>query len=113
MNDYGRRGDRVTAPVKTGARSSARLQVFAGRFAGIIFNRIVRVILRLPFVDTHGAGFIKAFPARELQKSFVRETIERFGFERKLYILRGRQEAWEDAEVAVRLRSIPGKDKGE
>ena len=48
-------------------------------FAGIVFNTIVRLILRLPFVDTQ-CGF-KAFRRERCQILFEQQRIERFGFD--------------------------------
>jgi hypothetical protein len=54
-------------------------------FAGIIFNKIVRVILWLPFVDTQ-CGF-KAFRRERCSIIFEQQTIERFGFDPELLYL--------------------------
>ena len=54
-------------------------------FAGIIFNKLVRIILRLPFVDTQ-CGF-KAFRREECKLIFEQQTIERFGFDPELLYL--------------------------
>jgi dolichyl-phosphate beta-glucosyltransferase len=54
-------------------------------FAGIIFNKIVRVILWLPFVDTQ-CGF-KAFRRESCKIIFEQQTIERFGFDPELLYL--------------------------
>ena len=48
-------------------------------FAGIVFNKIVRLMLRLPFVDTQ-CGF-KAFRREKCRLIFEQQTIERFGFD--------------------------------
>jgi glycosyltransferase involved in cell wall biosynthesis len=73
-------------------------------FAGIIFNRIVRVILRLPFVDTQ-CGF-KAFRREECQIIFEQQTIERFGFDPELLYL-ARHHGLRTVEVAVRWAHSP------
>jgi len=73
-------------------------------FAGIIFNRIVRVILRLPFVDTQ-CGF-KAFRREKCQIIFEQQTIERFGFDPELLYL-ARHHGLRTAEVAVRWAHSP------
>jgi glycosyltransferase involved in cell wall biosynthesis len=54
-------------------------------FAGIIFNKIVRSILWLPFVDTQ-CGF-KAFRRERCGVIFEQQTIERFGFDPELLYL--------------------------
>lgn len=54
-------------------------------FAGIIFNKIVRFTLQLPFVDTQ-CGF-KAFVRERCQVIFEQQTIERFGFDPELLYL--------------------------
>ena len=54
-------------------------------FAGIIFNKIVRIILRLPFVDTQ-CGF-KAFLRERCRIIFEQQRIERFGFDPELLYL--------------------------
>jgi glycosyltransferase involved in cell wall biosynthesis len=54
-------------------------------FAGIIFNKIVRIILWLPFVDTQ-CGF-KAFRRERCGIIFEQQTIERFGFDPELLYL--------------------------
>jgi len=73
-------------------------------FAGIIFNRIVRVILRLPFVDTQ-CGF-KAFRREKCGIIFEQQTIERFGFDPELLYL-ARHHGLRTAEVAVRWAHSP------
>jgi len=73
-------------------------------FAGIIFNRIVRVILRLPFVDTQ-CGF-KAFRREKCQIIFEQQTIERFGFDPELLYL-ARHHSLRTVEVAVRWAHSP------
>lgn len=54
-------------------------------FAGIVFNTIVRIILRLPFVDTQ-CGF-KAFRRECCRILFEQQRIERFGFDPELLYL--------------------------
>jgi len=73
-------------------------------FAGIVFNRIVRVILRLPFVDTQ-CGF-KAFRREKCRIIFEQQTIERFGFDPELLYL-ARHHGLRTAEVAVRWAHSP------
>jgi dolichyl-phosphate beta-glucosyltransferase len=73
-------------------------------FAGIIFNRIVRIILRLPFVDTQ-CGF-KAFRRERCHIIFEQQTIERFGFDPELLYL-ARHHGLSIAEVPVRWAHSP------
>jgi len=73
-------------------------------FAGIIFNRIVRLILRLPFVDTQ-CGF-KAFRREKCKILFEQQTIERFGFDPELLYL-ARHHGLKTIEVAVRWAHSP------
>jgi dolichyl-phosphate beta-glucosyltransferase len=73
-------------------------------FAGIIFNKIVRTILRLPFVDTQ-CGF-KAFRRERCKIIFEQQTIERFGFDPELLYL-ARHHGLSIKEVAVRWAHSP------
>lgn len=73
-------------------------------FAGIVFNRIVRIMLRLPFVDTQ-CGF-KAFRRERCQLIFEQQTIERFGFDPELLYL-ARHHGLRIVEVAVRWSHSP------
>jgi glycosyltransferase involved in cell wall biosynthesis len=73
-------------------------------FAGIIFNKIVRVILRLPFVDTQ-CGF-KAFQRERCLIIFEQQTIERFGFDPELLYL-ARHHGLSIVEVPVRWGHSP------
>lgn len=68
-------------------------------FAGMVFNAIVRVILRLPFVDTQ-CGF-KAFRRGPSRILFEQQTIERFGFDPELLYL-ARHHGLSTVEVPVR-----------
>jgi glycosyltransferase involved in cell wall biosynthesis len=68
-------------------------------FAGIIFNKIVRVILWLPFVDTQ-CGF-KAFQRERCDIIFEQQTIERFGFDPELLYL-ARHHGLRAVEIPVR-----------
>jgi glycosyltransferase involved in cell wall biosynthesis len=95
--------------VAIGSRAMNRklIEVHESRFrelAGIIFNRIVRVILRLPFVDTQ-CGF-KAFRRESCKIIFEQQTIERFGFDPELLYL-ARHHGLRTAEVAVRWAHSP------
>jgi len=73
-------------------------------FAGIVFNTIVRVILRLPFVDTQ-CGF-KAFRRGPCRIVFEQQTIERFGFDPELLYL-ARHHGLSIIEVPVRWSHSP------
>jgi glycosyltransferase involved in cell wall biosynthesis len=73
-------------------------------FAGIIFNRIVRFMLGLPFVDTQ-CGF-KAFRRERCRIIFEQQTIERFGFDPELLYL-ARYHKLSVVEVPVRWAHSP------
>ena len=73
-------------------------------FAGIVFNRSVRIILRLPFVDTQ-CGF-KAFRRERCRIIFEQQTIERFGFDPELLYL-ARHHGLSIQEVPVRWSHSP------
>ena len=68
-------------------------------FAGIVFNKIVRIILRLPFVDTQ-CGF-KAFRKESCRILFEQQRIERFGFDPELLYL-ARHHGLRAIEIPVR-----------
>jgi glycosyltransferase involved in cell wall biosynthesis len=73
-------------------------------FAGILFNKVVRTILRLPFVDTQ-CGF-KAFRRDRCRIIFEQQTIERFGFDPELLYL-ARHHGLSTVEVPVRWAHSP------
>jgi dolichyl-phosphate beta-glucosyltransferase len=73
-------------------------------FAGIIFNKIVRVILWLPFVDTQ-CGF-KAFRHEPCKIIFEQQRIERFGFDPELLYL-VRHHGLRAVEIPVRWGHSP------
>ena len=73
-------------------------------FAGIIFNKIVRIILWLPFVDTQ-CGF-KAFRRKPCSILFEQQTIERFGFDPELLYL-ARHHGLRTVEIPVRWGHSP------
>jgi glycosyltransferase involved in cell wall biosynthesis len=73
-------------------------------FAGIIFNKIVRIILWLPFVDTQ-CGF-KAFQRERCGIIFEQQTIERFGFDPELLYL-ARHHGLRATEIPVRWGHSP------
>jgi glycosyltransferase involved in cell wall biosynthesis len=82
---------------------SVRQSLFR-EYAGIIFNFIVRAILRLPFVDTQ-CGF-KAFRRERCQMIFQQQRIERFGFDPELLYL-ARHHGLTAAEIPVRWAHSP------
>jgi len=73
-------------------------------FAGIIFNRIVRIVLWLPFVDTQ-CGF-KAFRRERCRIIFEQQRIERFGFDPELLYL-ARHHGLTATEIPVRWSHSP------
>ena len=73
-------------------------------YAGIIFNFIVRAILRLPFVDTQ-CGF-KAFRRDRCRVIFQQQRIERFGFDPELLYL-ARHHGLSAVEIPVRWAHSP------
>ena len=73
--------------------------------AGIIFNTVVRVCLRLPFVDTQ-CGF-KAFQREKCKVIFEQQRIERFGFDPELLYL-ARHHGLRAIEIPVRWAHSPG-----
>jgi glycosyltransferase involved in cell wall biosynthesis len=73
-------------------------------FAGIIFNKIVQIILWLPFVDTQ-CGF-KAFRRERCSVIFEQQTIERFGFDPELLYL-ARHHGLRAVEIPVRWGHSP------
>ena len=73
-------------------------------FAGIIFNRIVRIVLWLPFVDTQ-CGF-KAFRRERCRIIFEQQRIERFGFDPELLYL-ARHHGLKSTEIPVRWSHSP------
>jgi dolichyl-phosphate beta-glucosyltransferase len=73
-------------------------------FAGIIFNKLVRLILWLPFVDTQ-CGF-KAFRRDSCRILFEQQTIERFGFDPELLYL-ARHHDLRSVEIPVRWGHSP------
>lgn len=73
-------------------------------FAGIIFNKIVRIILWLPFVDTQ-CGF-KAFRRENCAILFEQQRIERFGFDPELLYL-ARHHGLRAVEIPVRWGHSP------
>src|SRR6202041_2325459 len=83
---------------------SARQSRFR-EFAGIIFNTVVRLCLRLPFVDPQ-CGF-KAFKRESCKIIFEQQRIERFGFDPELLYL-ARHHGLRSTEIPVRWAHSPG-----
>lgn len=73
-------------------------------FAGMLFNKIVRLVLGLPFVDTQ-CGF-KAFARERCRIVFEQQTIERFGFDPELLYL-ARHHGLRAVEIPVRWAHSP------
>ncbi|HYL09756.1 MAG TPA: dolichyl-phosphate beta-glucosyltransferase [Candidatus Acidoferrales bacterium] len=73
-------------------------------FAGIIFNKIVRILLFLPFVDTQ-CGF-KAFLRERCRILFEQQRIERFGFDPELLFL-AKRHGRRAVEIPVRWAHSP------
>jgi glycosyltransferase involved in cell wall biosynthesis len=73
-------------------------------FAGIVFNTVVRLCLRLPFVDTQ-CGF-KAFRREPCRVIFEQQRIERFGFDPELLYL-ARHHGLRSVEIPVRWAHSP------
>ncbi len=73
-------------------------------FAGIIFNKIVRIVLWLPFVDTQ-CGF-KAFRRERCKIIFEQQRIEGFGFDPELLYL-ARHHGLKAVEIPVRWAHSP------
>jgi dolichyl-phosphate beta-glucosyltransferase len=95
--------------VAIGSRAMDRSLIFVRQslfreFAGIVFNAIVRLTLRLPFVDTQ-CGF-KAFRRVPCQIIFEQQSIERFGFDPELLYL-ARHHGLRSAEIPVRWAHSP------
>jgi dolichyl-phosphate beta-glucosyltransferase len=106
--------DKLLAPladhdIAIGSRALDRSLIFARQspfreFAGIVFNTIVRAILRLPFVDTQ-CGF-KAFRREPCRIIFKQQRIERFGFDPELLYL-ARHHGLRAVEIPVRWAHSP------
>ncbi|HEV3218269.1 MAG TPA: dolichyl-phosphate beta-glucosyltransferase [Candidatus Acidoferrales bacterium] len=74
-------------------------QPISREMAGILFNRVMRLILELPYHDTQ-CGF-KAFAGNRGQILFEQQRIERFGFDPELLFL-AKRHGLTVAEVPVR-----------
>jgi dolichyl-phosphate beta-glucosyltransferase len=98
-----------TADVAIGSRAVDRSLIEVHQspfreFAGIVFNWVVRFILRLRFVDTQ-CGF-KAFRRDSCRVIFEQQTIERFGFDPELLYL-ARHHGLRAVEIPVRWAHSP------
>jgi dolichyl-phosphate beta-glucosyltransferase len=96
--------------VAIGSRAMNRTLISARQsrfreFAGIVFNTVVRLCLRLPFVDTQ-CGF-KAFKREPCKIIFEQQRIERFGFDPELLYL-ARHHGLHSTEIPVRWAHSPG-----
>jgi dolichyl-phosphate beta-glucosyltransferase len=95
--------------VAIGSRAMDRSLIFVRQslfreFAGIVFNAIVRLTLRLPFVDTQ-CGF-KAFRREPCHIIFEQQSIDRFGFDPELLYL-ARRHGLRAVEIPVRWAHSP------
>jgi glycosyltransferase involved in cell wall biosynthesis len=95
--------------IAIGSRALDRSLIFARQsvfreYAGIVFNKIVRTVLRLPFVDTQ-CGF-KAFRRAPCHIIFEQQRIERFGFDPELLYL-ARHHGLRAVEIPVRWAHSP------
>ncbi len=73
-------------------------------FAGVVFNKVVRLCLGLSFVDTQ-CGF-KAFRRQKCRIIFEQQRIERFGFDPELLFL-ARRHGLSTVEIPVRWAHSP------
>ena len=92
------------APAPVEVIAPVRRKSLFREYAGIIFNFIVRAILRLPFVDTQ-CGF-KAFRREPCMVIFQQQRIERFGFDHEILYL-ARHHGLRSAEIPVRWAHSP------
>jgi dolichyl-phosphate beta-glucosyltransferase len=98
------------ADVAIGSRAMNRklIEIHQSRlreFAGIIFNRIVRLFTGLPIEDTQ-CGF-KAFRSASCRPIFEQQRIEGFGFDPEILFI-ARNHGLRIAEVPVRWAHDPG-----
>jgi glycosyltransferase involved in cell wall biosynthesis len=99
--------DKYDLAIGSRAVDRSLITVHESRFrevAGIIFNKLVRLILWLPFVDTQ-CGF-KAFRRERCAVVFEQQTIERFGFDPELLYL-ARHHGLRAVEIPVRWGHSP------
>ena len=98
-----------SSDVAFGSRALNRrlISVHESRFrelAGILFNKMVKVVLWIPFVDTQ-CGF-KAFRMDRARILFEQQRIERFGFDPELLYL-ARHHRLRAVEIPVRWAHDP------
>ena len=98
-----------SSDVAFGSRALNRrlISVHESRFrelAGILFNKMVKVVLWIPFVDTQ-CGF-KAFRMDRARILFEQQRIERFGFDPELLYL-ARHHGLRAVEIPVRWAHDP------
>ena len=98
-----------TAEVAFGSRALNRSLIFVHQsrlreLAGIVFNKFVKLVLWIPFVDTQ-CGF-KAFRMDRARILFEQQRIERFGFDPELLYL-ARRHGLRTVEIPVRWAHDP------
>ena len=98
-----------TADVAFGSRAVNRklISVHQSPFrevAGILFNKVVQLVLWIPFVDTQ-CGF-KAFRLERARILFEQQRVERFGFDPELLFL-AKRHGLRAAEIPVRWAHDP------
>lgn len=100
----------ATHDVAIGSRAMDRRliqvhQTWSREWAGIFFNRIVRVLLGLQIEDTQ-CGF-KVFHRERSQIIFNQQRVERFGFDPEILFL-AKRHGLSVAEIPVRWSNEPG-----
>ena len=98
-----------TAEVAFGSRALNRSLIFVHQsrlreLAGVVFNKFVKLVLWIPFVDTQ-CGF-KAFRMDRARILFEQQRIERFGFDPELLYL-ARRHGLRTVEIPVRWAHDP------
>ncbi len=98
-----------SADVAFGSRALDRRLIFVHQsrlreLAGILFNKMVQLVLWIPFVDTQ-CGF-KAFRMERARILFEQQRIERFGFDPELLYL-ARRHGLRAVEIPVRWAHHP------
>jgi glycosyltransferase involved in cell wall biosynthesis len=98
-----------TADVAFGSRAVNRKLISVHQspfreFAGILFNKVVKLVLWIPFVDTQ-CGF-KAFRMDRARILFEQQRVERFGFDPELLFL-AKRHGLRAVEIPVRWAHDP------
>jgi glycosyltransferase involved in cell wall biosynthesis len=98
-----------TADVAFGSRAVNRRLISVHQspfreFAGILFNKVVKLVLWIPFVDTQ-CGF-KAFRMDRARILFQQQRVHRFGFDPELLFL-ARRHGLRAVEIPVRWAHDP------